>query len=127
LALILDTNAISDLFTGNQLLGNILEKLDKLHIPVIVLGEYMFGLKRSNYRKELEQLLETLEADSKVIPINRTTARHYAQIKHQLSSQGTPIPENDVWIASLARQHELEILSLDRHFDQVEGIVRISW
>lgn len=125
--MILDTNAISDLFAGNQTLGNILETVDKLHIPVVVLGEYTFGLKRSRHQKQLEKLLQTLENDSNVINIDRTTAHHYADIKNQLSANGTPIPENDIWIASLAQQHNLEILSLDRHFDQVEGIERIGW
>jgi len=37
------------------------------------------------------------------------------------------IPTNDLWIAALARQHQLQILSRDTHFDFIEGIVRIGW
>ncbi|MCI0331669.1 MAG: hypothetical protein L0228_00410 [Planctomycetes bacterium] len=51
----------------------------------------------------------------------------YAAIRHGLTRKGRPIPENDLWIAALARQHALDILSQDSHFDQVEGIRRISW
>jgi predicted nucleic acid-binding protein len=32
-----------------------------------------------------------------------------------------------VWIAALARQHALPILSRDRHFDFVPGLRRIGW
>ena len=41
--------------------------------------------------------------------------------------QGRPIPENDVWIAALARQHELPIVSRDEHFDDVPGVERLAW
>lgn len=44
-----------------------------------------------------------------------------------LKRAGQPIPGNDVWIAALGRQHALPILSLDRHFDLVAGVRRISW
>ena len=40
---------------------------------------------------------------------------------------GQPIPENDLWIAALARQHRLPILSNDAHFDQVSGVKRLGW
>jgi predicted nucleic acid-binding protein len=36
-------------------------------------------------------------------------------------------PENDVWIAALALQHRLPVVSRDRHFDRVEGLERRSW
>jgi len=40
---------------------------------------------------------------------------------------GTPIPANDCWIAALAQQHRLPIISQDRHFDSVKGIQRIGF
>jgi tRNA(fMet)-specific endonuclease VapC len=39
----------------------------------------------------------------------------------------TPIPANDTWIAALARQHGLPVLSNDAHFDVVAGIQRIAF
>jgi predicted nucleic acid-binding protein len=39
----------------------------------------------------------------------------------------TPIPENDLWIAALARQHSLRLASRDAHFDKVPGLHRVSW
>ena len=52
---------------------------------------------------------------------------HYANIRHRLRLAGTPIPENDIWIAALALEHQQQVLSNDHHFDLVEGLVRISW
>ena len=56
-----------------------------------------------------------------------TAARHYAAIRLALRASGRPIPANDVWIAALALQHGLPIVSRDSHFDQVENIERINW
>jgi len=38
-----------------------------------------------------------------------------------------PIPENDVWIAAIARQHNLPIVSRDEHLRWVKGVTGISW
>lgn len=42
-------------------------------------------------------------------------------------SRGTPIPENDVWIPALARQHGLGVVSRDEHFELVPQLVRHAW
>ena len=124
--MILDTNAISDLFQANEslleLLGN-----DDHQLPVIALGEYRYGLARSRLRKELDARLRQLEAIWTVLPIDRETTRVYADVRNQLRIGGTPIPENDVWIAALGLQYELPIASRDDHFDQVSGVKRLRW
>ena len=61
------------------------------------------------------------------LAINERTAFHYAEIRFELKQKGTPIPANDLWIAALARQHDLPILSRDQHFDRVAGLRRIGW
>lgn len=52
---------------------------------------------------------------------------HYAQIRSELKKAGTPISSNDLWIAAVARQHRLPLMSLDGHFDAVHGLKRIGW
>ena len=37
----------------------------------------------------------------------------------QLKRAGTPIPDNDLWIAALAMEHDLALVTRDRHFDKV--------
>lgn len=125
--MILDTNAVSALFSGDEALKQILESSFRHHLPVIVLGEYRFGVLGSKNRDLLTDLLETLEGESHILPVDAITTRHYAEIRRQLKKAGTPIPENDVWIAALAKQHMLSIVSRDRHFDLVESIQCIHW
>ncbi|MEI9896232.1 MAG: PIN domain-containing protein [Chthoniobacter sp.] len=55
------------------------------------------------------------------------TATHYGAISAALKKKGAPIPSNDLWIAALAVQHGLPILSQDQHFDLVPGIRRLAW
>jgi predicted nucleic acid-binding protein len=125
--MILDTNAISALLEGDPAIESILSVADSHHIPVIALGEYRFGLLSSRRRKSLEGLLDTLEAESILLVADAATARSYAEVRQELKVSGKPIPENDVWIAALARQHKLAVVSRDAHFDDVPGIRRRSW
>jgi tRNA(fMet)-specific endonuclease VapC len=96
-------------------------------IPVIVLGEYRFGIAQSRRREEYERWLERLLPDCRVLDIGPEVARRYAEVRLELKRCETPIPANDAWIAALCRQHVLPILSQDEHFDLVRGIQRQSW
>jgi predicted nucleic acid-binding protein len=124
---ILDTNAVSALLAGDKQLGRKLSTADHHHLPLIVIGEYLYGLLASRKRTKLQPLLTRLEAESIILGIDRETSDWYATIRHDLKNRGQPIPENDVWIAALARQHALEIVSRDPHFDHVDKVRRIGW
>jgi len=124
---ILDTNAVSALLAGEQALGEILELAPRHHLPVVVIGEHRFGLIRSRYRRQLEALLNTLIEESIVLTVDEGTAATYAEVREELRSKGCPIPENDVWIAALARQHAEAVVSRDSHFDNVSDLRRLSW
>jgi predicted nucleic acid-binding protein len=125
--MILDTNAISALFVGDEDLAQVLAVSPRHHLPVIVLGEYRYGLKRSRHRARLESLLEQLEHESDILSIDAGTAVIYADVREQLRQRGSPIPENDVWIAALAVQHHQPVVSQDEHFDWITGLRRIGW
>jgi len=125
--MIVDTNALSDIFKKKKGIGPRLLQADALYLPVIVLGEYLFGLKGSKKRIELLNLLEGFLKTVTVLGIDKLTAQNYSDIRWELKSAGTPVPENDIWIAALARQYRVQILSNDSHFDRVSGIIRMGW
>jgi tRNA(fMet)-specific endonuclease VapC len=56
-----------------------------------------------------------------------TTANYYGQIKKELKEKGNPIPENDIWIAAIAKQHELELVSRDKHFEKIDNLKVTKW
>ncbi len=91
----------------------------------VVLGEYYFGIRQSRHRNRYQQWLRRYLPLAEVATINSTTADVYADIRLQLKRAGKPIPSNDAWVAALARQHGLAVLSNDAHFDLVDGVRRI--
>ena len=126
--MILDTNALSALADGENGLLPLLKSSRKHQIPVIVLGEYRYGLKRSRERLAREKWLsEEVEQAFDILPITQVTALSYSEIREELREAGTPIPENDIWIAALTRQYDLDLISHDKHFDYVKGLSRKSW
>lgn len=124
---LLDTNAVSSLFSGEPGLEALLAEDDRHALPVIVIGEYRFGLLRSTSRRQLEPLLERLVLESEVLVVDEATTHHYSRTREALRRKGRPLPENDVWIAALALQHRLAIVTRDEHFDEVDGLVRHAW
>lgn len=125
--MILDTNAVSALFVGDPALGQVLAGEQRHHLPVIVIGEYRYGLLGSRYRDHLRALLETLIRESFILPVDEATAESYAFVRDELRQKGRPIPENDIWIAALARQHGQTLVSRDGHFDEVPNLRRLGW
>ncbi len=125
--MILDTNALSALADGVPRVVEHVAAASELQVPSIVLGEYRFGIATSRRRSEYEAWLARGRAFWNILPVVEETAAHYAIIRQQLKTAGAPLPANDVWIAALAREHGLSILSRDSHFDAVSGLVRLSW
>jgi tRNA(fMet)-specific endonuclease VapC len=127
LALILDTNAVSALFGGDQAIADVLASEQQHHLPTVVIGEYRYGLMRSSQQAHLGGVLDLLIEQSVVLPIGLDTTFHYARIRDELRQKGRPIPENDLWIAALAAQYALRIVSRDLHFDEIGDIDRVAW
>ncbi len=125
--MILDTNALSAAANDDPAIIAILARADQVSIPVIVLGEYRYGIAQSRNRASYEGWLTGLLQDCFVLDITEPTAQYYAEITVELKRKGKPIPTNDLWIAALCRQHSLPLLSRDRHFDLVAGNHRIEW
>ena len=125
--MILDTNAVSALLGGDSGIEDALHSAEMHHLPVIVVGEYLFGLKQSADRRRLNSVFQRLIVGSIVLELDQETGEFYAQIRYELKQKGRPIPDNDIWIAALSRQHNLSVVSDDSQFDVVDGLRRISW
>jgi tRNA(fMet)-specific endonuclease VapC len=112
---------------GDPELESVLRFARAVVVPVIALGEYRYGVRQSRSRAKYEEWLAGLIESCRVLDIDSVTTEHYAEVRADLKRTGQPIPGNDAWIAALARQHSLPVLSRDRHFDAVPGLRRISW
>jgi predicted nucleic acid-binding protein len=124
---ILDTNALSAVADNELAAVRTFSHAATIELPVIVLGEYRFGIAQSRRRNEYEKWLGELIAATRILPVDDETSSHYARIRAELKKAGLPIPSNDLWIAALSRQHRLQLMSQDQHFDAVQGLKRIGW
>ena len=61
-----------------------------------------------------------------ILYADRETAEHYARLFVQLKRAGTPVPDNDLWIAALVMEHDLALITRDRHFDYIPQLRRVS-
>ena len=112
---------------GDAAVGEVLSQQARACIPVIVLGEFRCGIAQSRHRAAYEQWLESQLRHFDVLPVTGETTVAYAALRVSLRQKGTPIPANDAWIAALAMQHRLPVLSRDHHFDAVAQIKRLGW
>lgn len=125
--MILDTNALSAWAENEEALLAVLPAEYTIVLPTIVIGEYRYGVWRSTHRDRLESWLDRAIRSVRIGNITLETAVSYAAVRIILHRKGHPIPANDVWIAALALQHRLPVLSRDAHFDVVDGLTRIDW
>ena len=96
-------------------------------MPIIVVGEVLFGALNSSRREENEKAVSVLMANSVVVPIDEEVAEQYAHIRFALKQSGHPIPENDIWIAATCKKLSTPLLSKDDHFGIVKGLEVLSW
>ena len=124
---LLDTNIIIGLFAGESSVKEHLEEVGEVFIPSIVLGELYFGAWKSRQAERNLAQVNELAIHSAVLACDVGTAQEYGIIKNALGVRGQPIPENDIWIAAMARQYELILVTHDTHFDKIEGLAVVSW
>ena len=121
-----DTNRYVDLCKGVAETVDLLEAVDELVLPFVVLAElragFALGRRQVDNERALHRLL--LKDGVEVLYPDDQTTHHYATVFRQLSKQGTPIP-NDMWLAALVLQHNLALHARDRHFDHLPQIVRV--
>ena len=125
--MILDTNALSAFVDGDAALGERLAGEPRVAVPVIVLGEFRYGISGSRRRRAYEQWLDEFLPDFEILSVTDATAVVYAGVRIALKKSGQPIPANDAWIAAVALEHRLAVMSRDQHFDAVPGLTRATW
>lgn len=87
-------------------------------LPVTVIGEYRAGLFDTAKGEENKKKLAFYLSKSSVnaVPVTERTTELYAKVYQALRKQGTPIPQNDMWIAASALEHGADIATTDEHF-----------
>ena len=127
-SLLLDTNVLIKFLRGEEQIAKIIAGYETVVVPTIVIGEYKSGvdLDTKAGRIQLSMLESFLEDVAvKVVEISEDVADAYARIFRVLRKNGTPIPQNDLWIAACAITKGAVVYSLDSHFANVPLLERV--
>jgi tRNA(fMet)-specific endonuclease VapC len=124
--ILIDTNAYSLLMSGNRRVADELARSDAVILSPIVIGELLDGFLGGGRNAENRDILARFRRKPKTIlaPITDSTAEWFAEIKRMLRRKGTPIPLNDVWIAASCMEHGARLLTFDKHFAAIDGLLR---
>ena len=124
---LLDTNIVIALFANETAVKDNLAKTDEVFVSSVVIGELCYGAQKSRRAKENLSRIDDFASSSLVLGCDTETARVYGEIKNSLRLKGRPLPENDIWIAAIAVQHNLTLVSRDAHFSEIENLEVVAW
>lgn len=124
---LLDTDIVIAIFSKDPAVLQRLTNTTEILIPSIVIGELYFGALKSTRTKENIAKIEEFARNSSILSCDAETAKTYGATKHRLKEKGLPVPENDLWIAAIALQHGLALVSRDTHFKVVDDLTVEVW
>ena len=124
--ILLDTNIIIAFLKNDPGIVKKARSLHRINISVITVGELLYGALNSSKCDDNLAVFRNFFDECTLIPINAETAEEYAKIRLELKGKGTPIPENDLWIAATAKIHGYTLISRDIHLLKLKAIVRVD-
>lgn len=125
-AVALDTSVAVELLRGRTDVTRSLGSFRLVCLPMPVVGELRYGALLSDRSTENLARVEDLIDRCTLLPVDERTAEHYARVRHDLKRAGTPIPENDVWIAAVCRRFELRLATTDQHFGSISELATVN-
>jgi tRNA(fMet)-specific endonuclease VapC len=124
---LLDTNIVIALFAQEPSVLQRLDEAEEVFLPSVVLGELYYGARKSAKTEANVSRVDELAGRSSVLACDGETAQHYGEVKNLLRAKGRPLPENDVWVAAIALQHGLILVTRDAHFNEIEDLTVVAW
>jgi tRNA(fMet)-specific endonuclease VapC len=123
--ILLDTNAYVAFKLNLEQVVNMVANAEHIYFSPVVLGELMFGFRNgSRFRENMEDLNKFMEHEAvELVQVGNLTADRYSRIAFYLKRLGTPIPTNDIWIAAQTIEYGAELVTSDKHFENIGGLV----
>ena len=95
---------------------------DYLFTCTIVRGEILFGIQRlpiGRRRQVLENQAINLFEGLPCLGVPKEAADYYAPMKNYAEQHGTPLSENDLWIAATAMALDAILVTADSDFQRI--------
>jgi tRNA(fMet)-specific endonuclease VapC len=97
-------------------------------MSMITFGELHYGAEKSNQRLQARDTLNRLVELIPVITPNDAVGERYGVIRAHLERSGTPIGNNDLWIAAHALSLGVTLVSNNtREFERVPKLKLDNW
>lgn len=126
-SVLLDTSVVIGYFRKDPNLHRKIEQISDVYLPLVVLGELLYGAYKSTRSQKMLEDVRAFSNGCILLLPDEATAGLYGQIKAELSIAGKAIPQNDIWIAAAAKEHDLPVATRDKHFSFVSGLTVLSW
>lgn len=124
---LLDTNIVIAILEREASIIKRLNASIELYIPSIAMGELFYGAHHSQRVEQNLLRLTSLTLSVPILPCDTGTAESYGILKTELRKKGRPLPDNDIWIAAVAHQNRLTLVTRDAHFQQLASITQEIW
>jgi tRNA(fMet)-specific endonuclease VapC len=115
------------MFSGEPTIQEKMQYGTTVFLASPVIGELYYGAQKSDKVTENLHRINTFVEEHIFLPCDLETTQWYGIIKDQLQRKGRPIPNNDIWIAAIAIQHGLILVTRDSHFEEVESLQTERW
>lgn len=119
---LLDTNVLVRLFNGDKKIIDYLSKQNDIRLSSISLGELLFGAEKSRRTEENKNKAIAFFSRYNLYETSKEVAAEYGKIKSALLKAGNPIPENDLWLAAVAKANDFAIVTQDKHFKKITDL-----
>lgn len=128
---LLDTNIC--IYIQKHRPASVARRFEKLRagdafISVITWGELQYGAARSQQQERVTALLDEFRALVPVLPLPDQAGNCYGALRAELAARGTPIGNNDLWIAAHALAAGMTLVTNNqREFARVPGLRVKNW
>ena len=124
---LLDTNIVIALFSEEMVVQERVKNAGMVALAPPIIGELYYGARKSYRVSENRHKIDSFVRQNAFFPCDLETSRWFGIIKDGLRQKGRLIPDNDIWIAAIALQYDLILVTRDSHFDEIESLQTEHW
>lgn len=112
--ILLDTSILIEILDREKYLELI--QAEEVYLSVISIYEYIrYKKDKKFYKTKLEQAFTVLQLDNNIL-------EKAAEIFTKLKEKGTPVSENDIYIAATALAYDLELYTKDTDYQKIAEV-----
>ncbi len=119
---IVDTSVLIDFLKNTEPNAKAVESLitaKRVFTTGIIMAELLQGIKSAKEQGYVTELLDGIPA----VEVNSATWINAGRLACSLRRKGLTLPLTDIAIATVAIEHNLSVFTLDKHFEQIPGVM----